>query len=67
MNVENEVELIVVGGGPAGLSAALVAGRARRRVALVDGGVPRNARAPAIHTFVSRDGLLPQEFRRVAR
>ena len=62
-----DFEVVVIGGGPAGLSAALVAGRARRRAALVDGGIPRNAAAPAIRTFVSRDGILPAEFRKLAR
>ena len=61
------VELIIAGGGPAGLSAALVAARARRQVLLIDGGTPRNAAAPAIHTFVTRDGILPADFRRIAR
>lgn len=60
-------ELVIIGGGPAGLSAALVMARAHRRVTLVDGGTPRNAKAPAIHTFVTRDGTLPAEFRRIAR
>ena len=43
-------ELVVIGGGPAGLSAALVAARSCREVLLVDGGIPRNAAAPAVHT-----------------
>lgn len=61
------LDVIVIGGGPAGLSAALTLGRARRRVLLVDGGTPRNARAHEVHTFVTRDGTPPKEFRRVAR
>jgi thioredoxin reductase len=65
--METEFELVIVGGGPAGLSAALVAGRARRRVLLVDGGRPRNAAAPEVHTFLTRDGIPPAEFRRIAR
>jgi len=63
----DDFELLVIGGGPAGLSAALVAARARRRVLLVDGCEPRNAAAPAVHTFVTRDGVLPAEFRHIAR
>ena len=59
--------VVIVGGGPAGLSAALVAARARQEVLLIDGGTPRNAAAPALHTFVSRDGVLPGDFRRIAR
>lgn len=56
-------EVVIVGGGPAGLSAALIAGRARRRALLIDGGAPRNSAAPAMHSFVSRDGILPRDFR----
>lgn len=56
-------DLVIIGGGPAGLSSALIAGRARRRVLLIDGGTPRNAAAPAIHSFLSLDGVLPRDFR----
>jgi thioredoxin reductase len=52
-------EVIVVGGGPAGLSAALVLGRQRRRVLLVDGGSPRNAPAAEMHMYLGRDGTPP--------
>jgi thioredoxin reductase len=52
-------DVVVVGGGAAGLSAALVLGRARRRVAVVDGGDPRNAPAAHMHGFLSRDGMPP--------
>jgi thioredoxin reductase len=60
-------DVVVVGGGPGGLSAALVLGRARRTALLVDGDTPRNARASGIHNFVTRDGIPPQEFRAIAR
>lgn len=60
-------EVVIIGGGPAGLAAALALGRARRRVLLVDGGVRRNAAAERIHNFVTRDGTPPDEFRRIAR
>ena len=53
--------MVVVGGGAAGLSAALVLGRARRRVAVVDGGRPRNAPAAHMHGFLGSDGLPPAE------
>jgi thioredoxin reductase len=59
-------DVVVVGGGPGGLAAALVLGRARRRVLLLDAGVPRNARARHVQGFVTRDGTPPAEFRRVA-
>jgi thioredoxin reductase len=54
-------DVVVVGGGAAGLSAALVLGRARRRVAVVDGGSPRNAPATHMQGFLSRDGMPPAE------
>lgn len=60
-------DVVIVGGGPAGLSAALAFGRARAQVLLVDGGTPRNARAREMHNFVSRDGIPPPEFRAAAR
>jgi len=59
--------VVIIGGGPAGLAAALALGRARRRVLLVDGGVRRNAAAERVHNFVTRDGTPPDEFRRIAR
>lgn len=64
--MNQDFEIVIVGGGPAGLSAALIAGRARRRALLIDGGTPRNAAAPAMHSFVSRDGILPRDFRAAA-
>jgi thioredoxin reductase len=60
-------DVVVVGGGAAGLSAALVLGRARRRVAVVDSGAPRNAPAAHMHGYLSRDGLPPAELLRLGR
>ncbi|WP_437492199.1 NAD(P)/FAD-dependent oxidoreductase [Sorangium sp. So ce1014] len=60
-------DAVIVGGGPAGLSAALTLGRARKRVLLCDAGPPRNAAAALVHGFVTRDGTPPSEFRRIAR
>lgn len=59
-------DVVIVGGGPAGLSAALVLGRCVRRVLLVDAGTPRNRASKAIHAFLSRDGVPPSELRRIA-
>lgn len=55
-------DVVVIGGGAAGLSAALVLGRARRRVAVVDAGAPRNAPAAHMQGFLSRDGMPPADF-----
>jgi thioredoxin reductase len=60
-------DAVVVGAGPAGLNAALVLGRARRRVLLADYGPPRNAASHAMHGFVSRDGIGPSELRQIGR
>jgi len=60
-------DVLIAGGGPAGLSAALALGRARKRVLVCDAGVRRNAAATEIHNFVTRDGTSPDEFRRIAR
>lgn len=59
-------DVAIVGGGPAGLNAALVLGRARRTVALFDNSQPRNKVTHASHGFITRDGIEPAEFRRIA-
>lgn len=60
-------DVVILGGGPGGLSAALALGRARRRVLLCDAGPRRNAAAEHIHNFVTRDGTPPEEFRQIGR
>jgi len=60
-------DVAVIGGGAAGLSAALVLGRARRRVVVIDAGSPRNAPAQHMHGFLSRDGMPPAELLQCAR
>lgn len=62
-----EVDVVIVGGGPAGLSAALALGRGAKRVLLCDAGARRNAAAEHMHGFLTRDGIPPSEFRRIAR
>jgi thioredoxin reductase len=61
------VDVIVVGAGPAGISAALILGRCRRRVIVFDTRTPRNASSRALHGFITRDGTPPMEFLRLAR
>jgi thioredoxin reductase len=60
-------DVVIVGGGPAGLAAALTLGRARKRVLLCDSGPRRNAGAIHVQNFVTRDGTPPQEFRDIGR
>jgi thioredoxin reductase len=59
--------VVVAGGGAAGLSAALVLGRARRRVVVIDAGAPRNAPAAHMQGFLSRDGIPPADFLALGR
>ena len=60
-------DVVVVGAGPAGLSAALVFGRSRRRTLVLGHGAPRNAPADAAHNLFTRDGTPPLELLRTAR
>lgn len=62
-----QYDVVIVGGGPAGLSAALALGRARRRVLLCDSGTPRNAPAEAAHNFFTRDGTPPLQLLQLGR
>ncbi|HEY1176962.1 MAG TPA: FAD-dependent oxidoreductase, partial [Phytomonospora sp.] len=65
--IEDGYDVVVIGGGAAGLNAALVLARARRRVVVVDAGEPRNAPAAHMHGFLSRDGMPPKELLEVGR
>lgn len=60
------IDCAILGGGPAGLSAALVLGRAKRTVVVFDDNQPRNAVTQESHGFLTRDGVTPDEFRRIA-
>jgi thioredoxin reductase len=61
------MDVVVIGGGAAGLSAALVLGRSRRRTLVVDAGAPRNAPSPTAHSCFTRDGTPPAELLRIGR
>lgn len=60
-------DVLIIGGGAAGLNAALTLGRARRSVVVVDSGRPRNAPAGHVHGFLSRDGTPPAELVAIGR
>lgn len=61
------LDAVIIGGGPAGLNAALMLGRARKHVAVIDEGKPRNSVTRETHGFLTRDGVSPFEFRRIAK
>lgn len=62
-----DVDVVVVGGGVAGLSGAVTLARSRRSVVVIDFGEPRNAPASGVHGLLSRDGINPSELLRVGR
>ena len=59
--MDEQYDVVVVGGGAAGLSGALALSRARRSVLVVDDGAPRNARAGHVHNYLGREGATPAE------
>jgi thioredoxin reductase len=65
--MNNDFDVVVIGGGAAGLSAALVLTRARRRVLVLDSGTPRNGPAAHMQGYLSRDGQPPGELLAIGR
>jgi thioredoxin reductase len=65
--MEQLIDVGIIGGGPAGMNAALVLGRARKSVVVIDEGRPRNRVTRESHGFLTRDGINPSEFRRIAK
>ncbi|MER7420640.1 NAD(P)/FAD-dependent oxidoreductase [Micromonospora peucetia] len=59
--LDGSYDVVVIGGGAAGLSGALTLARARRKVMVIDAGTPRNAPAEAVHGLLARDGIRPAE------
>ena len=63
----NLYDVIIVGGGPAGLNAAVVLGRCRRKVLLFDLGATAQPHSKGIHNYLTRDNILPAEFLKISR
>src|SRR3954470_17042604 len=59
--VEQQYDVVVIGGGAAGLSAGVALSRARRSVLVVDAGKPRNAPAHGVHNYLGREGSAPAD------
>lgn len=67
MTVNNQYDVIIIGGSYAGLAAAMALGRALRKVMVIDGGNPCNKQTPYSHNFLTRDGVPPAEIAMIAR
>jgi len=61
------MDCVIIGGGPAGLNAALILGRARRKVMVIDEGKARNAVTTHMHGYLTREGISPARFRKLAQ
>ncbi|MFJ7933333.1 NAD(P)/FAD-dependent oxidoreductase [Sporosarcina sp. NPDC096371] len=61
------LDCVIIGGGPAGLNAALVVARSGRKVILFDEDKPRNGVTQESHGFITRDGIKPAEFKKIAQ
>lgn len=65
--LSDSYDVVVIGGGAAGLEGALMLARARRSVLVIDAGTPRNAPASGVHGFLTRDGIPPSELTAIGR
>lgn len=61
------IDVVIIGGGPAGMGAALVTARGKKQVLLIDEEKPRNAVTNESHAFLTRDGIKPEDFREKGR
>lgn len=65
--MDDKFDVGIIGAGPAGMNAALMLGRARKKVVIIDEGMPRNRVTKKSHGFLTRDGISPSEFRAIAK
>src|SRR4029079_105666 len=65
--MNDRYDVVVIGGGAAGLNGALMLARSRRSVLVLDAGAPRNAPAEAVHALFARDGVPPAELLAIGR
>src|SRR4051794_35636498 len=63
----SDYDVVIIGGGPAGLAAAVTLGRARRDVLVFDAGAPRNAQATQVHSYLGHEGIDPRELLDIGR
>src|SRR4051794_12705640 len=63
----NLYDVIIIGGGPAGLNAGVVLGRCKRKVLLFDHGKQRNRHSHGMHNYLTRDGISPPGFLKISR
>ncbi|MCA9877454.1 MAG: FAD-binding protein, partial [Thermomicrobiales bacterium] len=65
--MHKSLDVVVIGGGAAGLAGAIALARSRRRVLVIDAGEPRNAPAAGVHNFLTREGMPPRELTALGR